>query len=95
MKINITIAEDAELRAFIKEQVRGAVKSITREEILAMIVVEISAKNNTRDLNSIFDAEMRKQVKALLAGNAWTKSELEVVLRQEIKTALVAHFGKL
>ena len=92
MELHLTIADDADLRAFVKEEIKGAVKSITRQEIIGMIVAEISSK--TRNVDSLFDAELRKQVTSRLAGNMWTKGEMEVVLRDEISKALRAYFAK-
>lgn len=93
MKIHINIAEDVELRAFVKEQIRGAVKSITREEILGYIVAEIQNKNKSMD--GVFGQMLREEAKKKVAGSTWEKGMLETIIREETRTALKAHMSKL
>lgn len=37
MKLELTIADDKELRAFIKDQIKGMILNIAREEIVSII----------------------------------------------------------
>lgn len=93
MKLSINIAEDTELRALIKEQIRGAVRAITREEILKEIAVEVAKK--TPSIEAAFTAVVKATIKEKVTGNYWHKSELEAILREEIRAALKVHIQKL
>ncbi len=44
MKITLNIGEDAELRAFIKEAIKGQVMSIAREEFVNIFKEELTRK---------------------------------------------------
>lgn len=93
MKIHINIAEDVELRAFIKEQIRGAVKAITREEILKEIASEIARKTN--GIPAMLTEALRAEIKSKVTSSTWSRSELEMIYRDEIRKGLKDHFAKL
>lgn len=99
MKLQIQIADDAELRAFVKEQIRGAIKAVTREEILKLIVDEIGGKakgSTSPHLTALLNTEVSTQVRAKLNdGNYWgSEGMLTKIVRQEVKDGLSAHFKK-
>lgn len=97
MKLHINIAEDAELRGFIKEQIRNAVKAITREEILQMVASELTGKlkgYSTPILGNLLQEEVKRHVKSILEGTSWTKGAIESIVREEVKIRLTEHLKK-
>ena len=77
MKLNINLAEDAELRAYIKDLIKGQVASLLRSDLYKIVQetfkVETSVKL-TKNMDSIIKEEIKKQV-ILVLGTASYLSE--------------------
>ena len=75
MLVKLTIQEDAELRAHVKDMIRGQVLSITREEIAKMVLEEISKNvaalisGRSSKLNQLVELAVNTQVSEGLRKN--------------------------
>jgi FKBP-type peptidyl-prolyl cis-trans isomerase (trigger factor) len=85
MKVTLNISEDAELRAHIKDAIKGQVASIMREEIRGVLQEVLTGKISASTLNpdSLIQDEIRKLVKAQLDNGSWgTPSYIQKVARE-------------
>ncbi|MDO8640854.1 MAG: hypothetical protein Q7R33_04870 [Nitrosarchaeum sp.] len=68
MKATINIGEDAELRAAVKDMIRGQIKSITREEIREIVSEEVKGIIKGTILKRL-DKTVDDEVKSLIRHN--------------------------
>jgi hypothetical protein len=64
MRATINIQEDAELRAAVKDMIRGMVLALTREEIYRMIMAEVEKKLKTEVIEKCAHDHLHKTLKA-------------------------------
>jgi hypothetical protein len=77
MKVTLNIENDAEMRAYVKDCIKGQVLSIVREEMQEMIKEELNRKIkglNDSNFQRIFTDAMVKNVKDILQANHNVKS---------------------
>lgn len=91
MNVKLNIHEDAELRAAVREMIKGHVKSITRAEILDSVRAEISGKiEKTGESRGekIMVQEINKIVKGVLFprfGPSFIKDEVRRQVNEALK----------
>lgn len=69
MVVSLNIENDAELRSYIKDLIRGQIKSFTQDELMTLITLEIEKKFNASNqtwFNEIFKKAVEKAVKELI-----------------------------
>jgi hypothetical protein len=78
MKVTLNIAEDEELRAAIKDMIRGQVMAIAREEIKDIIAEAVKKSvivKTGADVDKMFYEEISKHIKNVLGDSAtWGKA---------------------
>ncbi len=95
MNVSLNIHEDAELRAAVRDMIRGQVKSITRAEILAIVREEISGKiekTGQSRAEDILKKEIEKIVKGVLFsgyGDSFIKQETRRQINEHLKALRV------
>ena len=86
MIVKLKIEEDAELRAAIKDAIRGQVLSIGREEILNILKEAVGQKTVTVNPDQMLIAEIKAIVKAQLDNAHWNKpSFIQEEARKEVQ----------
>jgi len=93
MKINIDLKDDAELRAHIKDMVKGQVTAIAREELKGMVkeTLEGKIKGSEKD---IFTSEAKHIISDFFNHN-WQQGEGYRVIKEEIKSQVNEAITKL
>jgi hypothetical protein len=101
VKVSLQIADDAELRAAVKDMVRGQLRSIVREDIVS-VICEVAGKGSaagktpaekTAYLNKIIAEEVRSQVAGYVkrALSDWNGRDVaKDLIQQEINRVFVA-----
>jgi len=95
MTVSLNIQNDEELRAYIKDLVKGQVLSIAREEIVNIINDVVLKKiGRTTSPDTIFQEEITKMVKAELLSTTWSspsyiKKVAREVVEQQLKDILI------
>ena len=74
MKVTLNINEDAELRAHIKEAIRGQVISIAREEVVKLLGDILAQKVPTVDPEKVVKEEILRITRATLDNGSWGKA---------------------
>lgn len=86
MTVKLNINEDPELRAYIKDAIKGQVVSIAREEILNILKEVLKGKLPTVDPNTILRDEVLRLVKNQLDNGGWNKpSFVQEEARKEVQ----------
>lgn len=96
MNVTLNIENDAELRAYIKDCIKGQVLSIVREEMQEMIKEELNRKIkglNDSNFKRIFTEAMIKNIKDILQvnynvkcwDNNWIKPIIGSLMEQYVK----------
>lgn len=99
MKVTLNIEQDEQLRAAIKDAIKGQVMSVTREEINLIVKSEIGKKIANRDvqyMNRLLSESMTQIIKEILykehnIGNwdsTWIKPIVDKYLDSKVKEAL-------
>lgn len=99
MKVELSIADDRELRQAIKDEIKGVVVSIARSEIkniLADVVREGVVPKTPADIEKIWQTEISKEVSAALksAGGYWPNETIKQVVREEVSKILKELFAQ-
>jgi hypothetical protein len=87
MKVELSIADDRELRSAIKDLIKGEVASIMRGEIksiIADLVKEGAYPKDVKDLESMVRAEVGSYVKEQLKINNYGSSFVKEIAREEV-----------
>jgi hypothetical protein len=77
MVVSLNIENDIELRSYIKDLIRGQIKSFTQDELMTLITLEIEKKFNASNetwFNEIFKKAVEKAVEKLISSNFNIKS---------------------
>lgn len=86
MTVKLNIEEDAELRAAIKEAIKGQVRSIAREDIIAILKEILSSKVPEANPDTLLKEYIVKLAKDQLDDGTWSKpSYIKQVAREEIQ----------
>lgn len=86
MIVKLNIEEDAELRAAIKEAIKGQVRSIAREDIIAILKEILSSKVPEANPDTLLKEYIVKLAKDQLDDGTWSKpSYIKQVAREEIQ----------
>lgn len=86
MIVKLNIEEDAELRAAIKEAIKGQVRSVAREEIIGILKEILVAKVPEANPDTLLREHVVKTVKDQLDDGNWNKpSYVKQVAREEIQ----------
>lgn len=100
MKINLDIREDSELRAFVKDLIKGQVRSVAREEIRA-IIKEVFLEKSGRpleniDINAVIRNEAKEMVREVLGeGSSWgSDNAIKIITRDEVNKYIKELFSK-
>jgi len=97
MKVELSIADDRELRNAIKDLIKGEVTSIMRGEIkniIADLVKEGIYPKDTKDLGNIVKAEVASYVKEQLKSSNYNNNYVREMARQETAKILREMFEK-
>jgi hypothetical protein len=90
MKVELSIADDRELRTMIKDTIKGEVVSIARgeiKEILASVVREGVLPKSPEQLDYIVREEIRKIVREEIYKTDWARhgNRLQEITREEVR----------
>lgn len=99
MKVTLNIQEDKELRAAIKDAIKGQVMAVTREEITQIVRDEIGKKIANKDvqyLNRLLETSMKQVIESILYSkynvpgwyNEWIEPTITKYLDSKVKEAL-------
>lgn len=93
MKLELTIADDRELRDFIKDNIKGEIVSIARGEIkgiLASVVHEGVIPTDPKELRNIVKDEISKLVRDELGNSSYGSSpgKIQQIAREEVRKLL-------
>lgn len=98
MKVELSIADDRELRSAIRDMIKGEIVSIARGEIraiLAEVVKEGILPKTEEDFNRIVVEEVRGIIKRELNnGNYNTPSTLSKIAREILNDTIEKMFSK-
>lgn len=92
MKVELSIADDREMRDTIRDLIKGEVASIMRGEIkgiVAELVKEDVIPKDAKTLGDIVRSEVRKYVsEQLLGSNSYSNNPLREIAREEVAKLL-------
>jgi len=89
MSIVLKIEDDAEIRAFTKDLIRGQVRSIAREEVIAILKEELLKKTPEIDPTVVLKEEVLRLARNTLDRSSWNSpSFIQQVAREEINKIL-------
>ena len=92
MKVELTISDDAELRAAIKDSIKGEVLSIARGEIKNIIAQAVDEKvipNNQADREKLVGRAIQQMIlDALKAGRCGQPTTILTMIREEVNAYL-------
>lgn len=99
MKVELSIADDRELRQAIKDEIKGVVVSIARAEIkniLADVVREGILPKTQADIDKVWEKEIHAAVINSIAssGGYWADDKIKVMTREVITEFIQKHFEK-
>ncbi len=96
MKISINIQEDAELRAHIKDMIKGQVLSVARQEIRAIIkeVFAASVGDAAKKGQALVDTEIQLLVRGELASQGYNQPGFIKNTARELIGKEVSNFFK-
>ena len=99
MKVNLSIQDDAELRAYIKDMIKGQITSIAREEIINVINEVSKAKipSNQSELESIIRYEAERLIKEELFDHYGLigNTKISDMAKEILKEMVVDNFPKI
>ncbi len=86
MKVVLNINEDAELRAHIKEAIKGQVVSIARDEVIKILGDILAQRVPNVDPDKVVKEEITRLVRVQLDNGNWNKpSFIQEEARKEIQ----------
>ena len=86
MKVVLNIQDDAELRAHIKDAIKGQIRSVAREEIIAILKEILVSKVPEANPDTLLKEHIIKTVKTQLDNGSWNKpSYIQSVAREEVQ----------
>lgn len=87
MNVSLKIENDKELRAYIKDLVKGQILSIAREDILQILKEALSNKTPNVDPDKLLREEIVKIANSkLVSDGSWTTpSTIKQIAREEIQ----------
>ena len=86
MKLELTIADDKELRAFIKDQIKGMVLSVARDEIVEVVSKAASEKGvNDKDFLSSIINEL---IYTHFGGRHSFSNKVRDIIREEVRAVI-------
>jgi len=91
MKVTLNIQEDSELRAHIKDAIKGQILSIIRSEVNGLFKDVLGGrieKSLPVSIENLVKLEISKYVQAHLKGNGWDSSGF---VREEAKRLVTEH----
>jgi hypothetical protein len=88
-KVTLNAGEDDELRGFLKQQIEGAVKSVTRAELKGMIYGVAEEKTRT-GLTAKVEAEIRSLVRDAM-GRYNVPHMIREAVREEVRAIVKEH----
>jgi phosphoenolpyruvate-protein kinase (PTS system EI component) len=97
MKVELSIADDRELRNTIKDMIKGEVVSVARGEIRG-IIAEVTREGyipkDSQDVENIVRAIIKEEVKSKLKESGWGNSESMIgrIAREEIRAFVREQF---
>jgi|WetSurMetagenome_2_1015567.scaffolds.fasta_scaffold318100_3 hypothetical protein len=93
MKVTLNVADDDELRATVKDMIRGQVLAIAREEITSIIAEAVKksviVKTGT-DVDKMFYEEIQKHIKSVLGDSgtwgraSWIQNTAKEIVKAKI-----------
>lgn len=94
MTVSLKVENDGELRAYIKDLIKGQVLSIAREEIKNIIKEVTEAKIPTINVDTLLKEEVLKNVnKTLLGTSTWgSPNFIQIEARKIIQKELEQYF---
>jgi hypothetical protein len=93
MKITLSLNDDVELRSYIKDMIRGQVKSVARDEMKSIIAEAITPKITSKeDINNMVKEEVKKQVINVLSTGSWSDDYIKAYTRKLINERLKEYF---
>lgn len=88
MKVELSIADDRELKSFIKDAIKAEIVSIARGEvkgILAEVIKEGYIPKSQSDIDTIIRNEIKSIIQSSFKISSWNTSEvLSKIAREEI-----------
>ena len=88
MKVELSIADDRELRQHIRDVIKGEILSIARGEIKTIIARAVSEKaipGNAANIKRLVETAIAEEVKRQLSGNNYnSRSWIRTEARQQI-----------
>ncbi len=89
MTVSLNISNDAELRAHIKDQIVGQIRSIAREDVMNILREEIAKKTPTINPDTVLVEEVKKRVTEVLAPARYSMpSEITKMAREILEVEL-------
>ena len=87
MNVSLKIENDKELRAYIKDIIKGQVLSIAREDILSILKEALSVKTPNVDPDKLLREEIIKIANSKLVNDgSWTTpSTIKQIAREEVQ----------
>jgi len=89
MRVELSIADDTELRNMTKDLIKGQVRSLTRQELLWRVQEEILKKSKINDksfieneIQHILKEEVRKAIRPSMGLNIIEKTVRDEVMKQ-------------
>lgn len=99
MKVELNIADDRELRNYIKDVIRGVVVEIARGEIrgiIADVVKEGYIPKDAKDLNKIVVTIIQQEVQNQITKKGWNEpSFIERETREAILSTVLKYFKEI
>lgn len=89
LKVTLNLADDAELRNFIKDMIRGQVKSVVRDE-LKLMVKDITTEEVNKVVANQLGPIVRNELSSMRSAYG-TANKLDVMIKESVKE----HCGKL
>lgn len=96
MKLNLNIEEDKELRAYIKDMIKGQVLSIIRSEVKDCLqtVLETKVTTATTKIDEIILNEVKYKVNTVLNGNMlWNDNYIRQVTKEYVAKHINEYFN--
>lgn len=97
MKLEISIADDRELRNFIKDSIKGEIVSISRGEIkgiIASVVKDGVIPQDKQDLERLIRGVVTDEVKSQLKASYFGSEIIKQITREEVQKIILELFDK-
>ena len=97
MKLELSIADDRQLRSFIKDLIKGEVRSIARGEIKNILVDVVEEKVIPRtpsEMKVVVQDLVREEVRSVLRSGSYGKPDKIVTITREIVREFLSEMWK-